>query len=160
MAHRTKLALMLAPVALVGTAVAAQSDGGTKFRATLTGANQVPPTTETATGIAIVRINAGQRRVCWEIATSGFTPPPAGTDQITATHIHSGLAGANGDVVVFLAATLNGTNKGCTSAMGGGNNTPLSEALIDSIRKSPEAFYVNVHTTEFPNGAIRGQLSK
>jgi hypothetical protein len=44
--------------------------------------------------------------------------------------------------------------------VGGGNNTALSRDLLDAIRKSPQAFYVNVHTNIFPNGAIRGQLSK
>jgi hypothetical protein len=28
------------------------------------------------------------------------------------------------------------------------------------IRQNPENFYVNVHNADFPDGAVRGQLSK
>ena len=28
------------------------------------------------------------------------------------------------------------------------------------INRNPSAFYVNVHNGDFPNGAVRGQLSK
>jgi hypothetical protein len=156
MAHRVKLALLLAPAALVAATATAQQ-GGAKFNTTLSGTNEVPPTSETATGSAVITVNAGQGQVCWEITTTGFDPA---TESITAAHIHSGLAGANGGIVVHLAATMNGTNKACTSVVGGGNNTALSRDLLDAIRKSPQAFYVNVHTNIFPNGAIRGQLSK
>ena len=34
----------------------------------------------------------------------------------------------------------------------------VSDDLIDEIRRSPRGFYVNVHTADYPNGAIRGQL--
>ena len=34
----------------------------------------------------------------------------------------------------------------------------LSRTLLRRIRGNPEAFYVNVHTTDFPDGAVRGQL--
>jgi len=156
MAHRMKLALLLTPVALIGASALAAPvhESGKKVTASLSGANEVPPTTETATGTAVIWVNQGQRRICWDITTTGFS----GADSITAAHIHQGQAGTNGGIVVFLAATLNASNKGCTSIVGGGNNTPLSDGLYDSIRKSPQAFYVNVHTVEFPGGAIRGQL--
>ena len=32
--------------------------------------------------------------------------------------------------------------------------------LIRDNRKNPASYYVNVHTTEYPGGAIRDQLSK
>jgi hypothetical protein len=34
-----------------------------------------------------------------------------------------------------------------------------TQAVIDEILANPANFYVNVHTTDRPRGAIRGQLS-
>ena len=142
--------------ALLAAAASAQTalEGGKRLTATLSGANEVPPTTETATGTATVTVNPGQGRICWEVTTTGFSE----ADTITATHIHSGLAGANGGIVVHISATKNDTSSGCTTTVSPGG-AALTRDLIDAIRKSPQAFYVNVHTTEFGGGAIRGQLS-
>ncbi len=34
----------------------------------------------------------------------------------------------------------------------------VTQAEIDAILANPSGFYINVHTTDFPGGAIRGQL--
>jgi hypothetical protein len=69
----------------------------------------------------------------------------------TASHIHRGAAGAPGPVVIPLASAFpNNAATGTASA---------SAALIEEIRNNPAGFYVNVHNAEFPNGAIRAQLS-
>jgi hypothetical protein len=33
-----------------------------------------------------------------------------------------------------------------------------SKKTIEAIESHPNAYYVNVHTAKYPNGAIRGQL--
>jgi hypothetical protein len=35
----------------------------------------------------------------------------------------------------------------------------VDAALYDEIASSPSSFYVNVHTSDHPNGAVRGQLA-
>ena len=35
----------------------------------------------------------------------------------------------------------------------------VADALVDEIRANPSGFYVNVHTNDFPGGAVRGQLA-
>jgi hypothetical protein len=68
-----------------------------------------------------------------------------------ASHIHRGALGAPGPVVISLASAFP-DNRASGSAT-------ASAALINEIRSNPEGFYVNVHNAEFPNGAIRSQLS-
>lgn len=135
--------------ALIATAAIAApvSESGKRLTTALTGASEVPPNTETATGTATIWVNAGQQRVCWEITTTG--PFSAGTTGITGAHIHSAPAGINGPIVVPLSATIDGTTTGCAD---------VTRDLADSIRRAPQAFYVNVHTNLRPGGAIRGQL--
>ena len=73
-------------------------------------------------------------------------------DKIAAVrdaHIHRAPAGSPGPVVIGFNPAVNGLS-GCVSA---------DPDLIKTIRQNPEGFYVNVHTAEFPAGAVRGQLS-
>lgn len=121
---------------------------GRPLKAALSGANEVPPT-GAATGSALVRLNQGQKRVCFTITASGLGP------DVSGAHIHKAAAGANGPVVVPLDAAALGTGaaaKGCVQG--------VDVALIKDIRQNPQNYYVNVHTTQYPGGATRGQLSK
>jgi hypothetical protein len=69
----------------------------------------------------------------------------------TGAHIHEGGPGVAGGVVVPLTAPdATGMASGCAHADAG---------LIGRIGANPGGFYVNVHTTDHPGGAIRGQLA-
>ena len=68
-----------------------------------------------------------------------------------ASHIHRGLPGVAGPVVIGLASVF-------PNNMASGSVT-ASASLIEEIRRDPAAFYVNVHNPEYPGGAIRAQLS-
>ena len=57
-------------------------------------------------------------------------------------------------VPLFTNVALAGTDSasGCVSG--------VSEELLKAIRHDPASYYVNVHSTVFPAGAVRGQLGK
>jgi hypothetical protein len=118
------------------------SHGGRPLHATLLPQNSVPPTASNGSGTALVTLNQGQGEVCWDITVSNLTSP------VILAHIHEGVAGTNGPVVVDFMEPVNGLN-GCVSA---------DATLIKQIRDDPADFYVNVHTTMFPAGEVRGQL--
>ncbi len=78
-----------------------------------------------------------------------------------AAHIHEGATGTNGPVVAVLAWPQDGQAADClTEGEGAGTagaKFPTNEKVAE-ILANPAGYYVNVHNTEFPNGAIRGQL--
>ena len=134
------IVLALALTLGVSTAFA---HGGRPLSATLSGANEIGGGDPDGSGSASLTLNPGQGEVCFHITVSNLAT-------ITAAHIHAAPAGTNGPVVVNFNPVVNGLNN-CVSA---------DRELIKAIMQNPENYYVNVHTTEFPGGAIRGQLSK
>ena len=132
--------LISVPAASVATA----GNGGAPRVTTLSGFEENPPADLDGSGFASIRLNPGHGRVCWEISVSNLATP-------VAAHIHAAPAGVNGPIVVSLGTPTGGSSSGCT--------TGIDRALIQDIIKNPSQYYVNVHTTEFPGGAVRGQLS-
>jgi CHRD domain len=138
------LMLLVAAVAVAGTAGAVQAEGRT-LSATLTGAAEVPgPGDPDGSGTATLTVNPGLGQICYELSVSGIAPA-------TAAHIHGGAVTVAGPVVVPLEPPTGGTSSGCAE---------VSRELALAILKSPSDYYVNVHNAEFPAGALRGQLSK
>jgi hypothetical protein len=119
----------------------------TGFTASLTGEAEIPgPGDPDGQGSAIVTIDQAAGEVCYAIVVSGIALPATGA------HIHVGTSDVAGDIVVPLEAPgENGASGGCV--------TGVDPALIEAILADPDGYYVNVHTEEFPAGAIRGQLT-
>jgi hypothetical protein len=67
----------------------------------------------------------------------------------TAAHIHVGVAGKCGDVVLPLSTGTTFKTKGCV---------PASATLISQIAANPHGYYVNIHNAQYTGGAVRAQL--
>jgi hypothetical protein len=137
---------MLAVTMALAAASPAAANGGRPLESALLGANEAAPIVgdPDGSGFARITLNQGQGEVCFNIAVQNIGP-------VILAHIHRGAAGVNGPVVVDFNFAANGLNN-CVSGVDAG--------LIKAIRQNPENYYVNVHTSDLPRGAVRGQLSK
>jgi len=118
---------------------------GRKLRANLDGAQEVPgPGDPDGTGEAKVKIKKNNE-ICVDIEVKYIEPA-------TAAHVHHAPRGSAGAVVVTLP-TLNaeGEAEGCIE---------VSSALHKAIKDNPQDYYVNIHNSPYPNGAVRGQLAR
>lgn len=149
MRSRTPLLFMsLALAALVGLMTAGSVLAAPpSFTATLTGgAAETPAGDPNGSGTATITIDLNTRQVCWTITVVNIAPA-------TASHIHVGAAGVSGGVVVPLDVDgFTGSTSGCVAAP--------AAADLAAIIANPAGFYVNVHTADFPAGAVRGQLAQ
>lgn len=103
-------------------------------------------------------LQVDRRTVCYGFALRGADTP-------TAVHIHKGVAGKNGaPVVTFdnVPKNAEGAPSGDPGASSGCKTTEDADeiAALRRIRRNPAGYYVNFHTQEFPDGAVRGQLSR
>ncbi len=141
--HTTLLAA--AALALGSAALAQPDDSGRKISATLNGASEAPGLGDPdGTGTFTARINPGQGEICYELVVSNIAAA-------TAAHIHEAPPGSPGGVVLGLTAPALGSTTECKA---------ISRELAMEIIQKPQDYYVNVHNTSFPPGAVRGQLKK
>lgn len=136
----TCAALALAAVGCAPMMDAPKAGTSPSAAVALTGANEVPPVTTSATGRSMIVVHPN-RAVSGSVTTTGVNA--------TMAHIHVGAPGANGPVIVPLARGDGGTWTVPAGAM-------LTEDQYASWRAGN--LYVNVHSAAFPGGEIRGQL--
>jgi len=117
------------------------------YIAMLSGANEVPPADPDGEGAAAVTIDTANNEVCIDMRVANL-------DTVTMAHIHHAPAGTNGPVVVPAGVSFANLPTP-TSA----NCVAVDPTLIADMVANPANYYVNVHTTTFPGGAIRGQLA-
>ena len=116
----------------------------TTLTATMTGAEEVPgPGDSDGKGTASITLDDAKNTACYEIKYEGI-------GKVTAAHVHTGAKGMAGPPAIDFKADENG-DKGCV---------PVSPAALKTVRDNPGGHYVNLHTSEYPAGAIRGQLAK
>ena len=151
---RTLYAMLIVSVAALALSagVYAQEQAPTTLVAALSAENEVPgcPAGEAsgARGVAIVQINEDTGEITYRVIAFNLPGTIAGAP---GAHIHVGAAGVAGPVV--LALELTGLETGLVA-----QGTATDPALAAAILANPQNYYVNVHTTVCPDGAIRGQL--
>lgn len=149
-------AALLASALVLPGLVSAQAVTST-WTATLRGANEVPPTTSTATATFTATLNETSNSLQWTLSV------PAATS-ITAAHLHAGAAGVNGGVILGLYTPATGTTPvGTLNLSGTASVLDLSGTYANNFAGFVAALkagtiYANVHTTANPGGEIRAQV--
>ena len=157
---RKLILLVIALGSIGGFALAvAADDDGRKFRARLSGEQEVPPVDTETEGRAEVEFD-------WDYTKAEFTLEVEDGTRVTQAHIHCAPKGENGPVVVFLAgfhdrgwdvdgrwisdATF--TDENITNPACGDSLAAIAQSMADGMT------YVNVHTLANRGGEVRGQL--
>jgi hypothetical protein len=141
MSRKRRLVAAMAAAGLVGIlASCASGPMMSGQQITLSGSNEVPPVTTSASGSGTVTV-AADRSVKASITVTGMTA--------TASHIHEAAAGANGPVIVPFTKTGDNTFVAPDGAK-------LTEAQYASYKAGN--LYVNVHSAKNPGGEVRAQL--
>jgi hypothetical protein len=128
----------------------------------LSGDEEVPPVDTKAQGLAVFRLNKDSTELHYKLIVANI-------ENVVQAHIHVAPAGVNGPVVAFLypnappPVLIPGRSNGVlaegtiTSADLVGPLAGMSlEDLLDEMRSGNT--YVNVHTSQFPMGEMRGQI--
>jgi hypothetical protein len=142
---KTKSRRQLAAVggAFILAAMAAPALAATHFRAVLNGDNELAAADTDGWGRVRIDIDHGTHRLCADLEVRSIAA-------VTSAQIYRGAPGQAGDPVARLERPDDDDSFDCK---------PIGEALAQEIETNPSAFYVSVATSEFPNGAIRGQIA-
>jgi CHRD domain len=137
---RRSLVLAGFAVMFAGSASAAT----VKFHATLDAASEVPPSKSTGSGEATMSLDTATHELTYDVTFKGFS------SEVTAAHIHGPAEPSkNAGVVVPLG------NAPKSPIHGSAKLTPEQEQQLTA-----GLYYVNVHSKNFPAGAVRGQLTQ
>jgi hypothetical protein len=119
---------------------------GTRFQSSMDGWQQSSSRGDPdGVGRIMIETYPASGKICFVLKTSGITDP----QNIT---IYQGRIGSNGDPAVVLPLILTqGVGSGCLQ---------IDYDLLKDIRKNPFNYYINITTNQYPDGAIRGQLSR
>ncbi|MEJ2409785.1 MAG: CHRD domain-containing protein [Novosphingobium sp.] len=108
----------------------------------LSGAQEVGAGDPDGAATAEVTVSGDERTLCYAVHDIG---------PITGAHIHRGVAGKDGPHLIPFARAPEGGLKGCVAA---------PAWLDDAMKTGLTGYYINIHTAEYPAGAIRGQLGQ
>jgi MYXO-CTERM domain-containing protein len=134
----SSVALALALVSGVASAATVQ------YKASLNGAQEVPGNGSPATGTATLSFDTGTNALTGTVALTGLAAT-------TSQHVHIGACGVSTANNVASDGTLPAPAAGIILV-----NITLNAAEATDLAAS--GLYINVHTSSFPNGEIRGQI--
>ena len=139
------LLLMAAALALASCATV-EDDLYEKYEAYLGGGSMAPGVVGHlyGSGTAMVWVAEPPLALCYDLFVQKIGVP-------YAAHLHRGREREIGPEVLALKAPTDGDSRGCAD---------VSRALRAEIDAEPGAFYIDVHTADFPEGALRGQVER
>jgi len=160
------LVLVVAIAALSGVAKADQL----AFITTLTGTQEVPPNASPGIGSALVTVDTGTHMMTVNVSFAGLlsptvashihccTPPGANAMVATAVPTFPGfpLGVTSGTYLQTFDLTVASTYNPAFIAAHGGTVAGAEAAFIAGLQGG--LTYLNIHTSLFPGGEIRGQL--
>jgi len=117
-----------------------------RFVAALRSAQEVPANPSTAMGTCMVTLNAAETTVSTACSYAGLG------SALVAGHIHgiSGV-GVNAPIIIDL-----GPPTGATSGTFSAGPSAITPTQVAALRSN--TLYINLHSSNFPGGEIRGQL--
>jgi hypothetical protein len=113
------------------------------LKADLKASNEVPPNESKGTGSVTATFDSDSNKLSWKGTVSGLI----GT--VTAAHFHAAEAGRNGAVAVPIIGADKGSFEGSAT---------LTDTQAEDLMAG--RWYVNIHTTTYKAGEIRGQVIK
>ena len=139
-------ALVLAVGTVFGSLAAFAADDDIIFRAVISAEDQSIPTESPGTGFAEIRLERATLKITWKVTFKDLTSPPTIAGQYGPENV-----GGNAGQIVNLAP-----NGKITSPLEG--STVLSDGSFQYLITS--RVYVNIHTTKYKDGELRGQLRR
>ncbi len=122
------------------------------FRAHLSGSNEWPVVTTGASGQVLGHLADGTLKV---IGSFSDLEADVATAIAGGAHLHPGLAGENGPVLIGLGLTLADDSRAGSFSLAA-NSYELSEDQV--IQLMDRGIYLNIHSLDHPSGEIRGQM--
>ena len=162
--------LAVASIAALLLVSSARADAQ-EFHATLSGFDEIPAILSDGQGTLTLNLDRDAQTLTYTLTySSGLTTP------VTQSHIHFGKIHVAGGIFVFLCTNLGNGPVGtpaCPNNPGGTVTGTITSAKVSALpvqnitagdfdavedALTSHTAYVNVHTTKFPAGEIRGEI--
>jgi hypothetical protein len=110
-----------------------------KFKADMKSQSEVPPADSSGSGLADVTVDTSSKKLTWKIDYQGLT------GDVVAAHFHGpAKEGENAGPVVDISGAVKE------------GSADLTDEQLQQLQSGE--WYVNLHTAQFPDGEVRGQV--